>query len=61
MFTSPMASRSTPGEDLEERKALLAEAGVREARPNMMGWPTVTMKPRYLHVTDVPKGTSPTG
>lgn len=74
MFTQPNGKPLDPRRDLDEWKAVLTEAGVREARlhdarhtaatvllilgvpdrtvMDLMGWSTISMKQRYMHVTD---------
>lgn len=74
MFTQPNGKPIDPRRDHAEWKAVLAEAGVRDARlhdarhtaatvllllgvsdraaMDFMGWSSVTMKQRYMHVTD---------
>jgi len=74
MFTQPNGKPLDPRRDYDEWKAVLAEAGVRDARlhdarhtaatvllllgvsdraaMDFMGWSSVTMKQRYMHVTD---------
>ncbi|MDQ0378578.1 tyrosine-type recombinase/integrase [Amycolatopsis thermophila] len=74
IFTQPNGKPLDPRADYGDWKALLAEAGVREARlhdarhtaatvllilgvpdrtvMDLMGWSTVSMKARYMHVTD---------
>ena len=74
IFTQPTGRPLDPRADYGQWKALLAEAGVREARlhdarhtaatvllvlgvqdrtvMDFMGWSTVAMKKRYMHVTE---------
>lgn len=74
MFTQPSGKPIDPRRDYAEWKAVLVEAGVRDARlhdarhtaatvllllgvsdraaMDFMGWSSVTMKQRYMHVTD---------
>jgi integrase len=74
MFTQPNGNPIDPRRDLDEWKAVLGDAAVRDARlhdarhtaatvllllgvpdravMDFMGWSTVTMKQRYMHVTD---------